>query len=358
MKDTHNIVLNADFSQLDALYEGKKLYFGDLHCHSNSGGTSDGKKPIADFVDGMKKLGVDFASIVDHRQMRHMFLDAWDDNYFICGSEPGTRLDGCDRPSAACSLHYLMVFPDKYGLQKVLDRYPRFHFKGDSLTGEFSYPCFTPEEFTALAEYIYSIGGLLTHAHPKQVMESDNPLHYYFGDKVPLETVYAFDPNNAAMETSANRDLWVTLLKMGKRMHTYGCSDTHSEVRNTGLTALYCSEHTGKEALSVWRTGNVTAGAVGIKMSIDSTPMGSSVKYSPGRTLYIKTDAFHPAYLKERGVFTLTVYTDTGVAYQTQFDGSAQAIAIEVRERMFYRVEITDHSGTYIAISNPIWLDK
>ena len=358
--DKHIVLDNVDFSTLDKIYEGKVLCFGDLHCHSDSGGRSDGKFPIESYVEKMKELGVDFAAIVDHRQMRHMFLDAWDDNYFICGSEPGLKLDGVRRDSLSKNnhLHYLMLFPDKYGLSKVLEKYRRYGFTGGELDGEFCYPYFTAAEFRELAEYVYSLGGLLTHAHPKQVMQSDDPLDYYFGDLVPLETIYNYDPERAAKDTADNRELWVSLLNMGKRMHTYGCSDTHSEVKNCGLTSLYVPSHCGADALAVWRTGNVCAGAVGIKMSIDGTPMGSSVKLTDASTLYIKTDRFHPAYIKEGDRFKLTVYTDKGVAYETYFDGSPLSVALKVQDRMYYRVEITDDDNTYIAISNPVWLDK
>ena len=358
--DKHIVLDNADFSQLDKIYEGKSLYFGDLHCHSDSGGKSDGKFPIEGYVERMKELGVDFAAIVDHRQMRHMFLDAWDDNYFICGSEPGLKLDGVQRESKSKNnhLHYLMLFPDKYGLSKVLERYKRYSFTGGELDGEFCYPFFTTDEFCELAEYVYSLGGLLTHAHPKQVMQSDDPLDYYFGDLVPLETIYNYDPERAAKDTADNRDLWVSLLNMGKRMHTYGCSDTHTDPTNRGLTSLYAPSHCGADALAVWRTGNVSAGAVGIKMSIDSTPMGSSLPLSEAKILYVKTDRFHPAYIKESDTFMLTVLTDKGIVYQQEFDGSPISLAVEVQDRMYYRVEITDRNGAYIAISNPVWLDK
>lgn len=363
MIDKHPIIENADFSCLDKIYEGKTLYFGDLHCHSDSGGRSDGKEPIGNYVQKMKELNVDFAAIVDHRQMRHMFLDEWDENYFICGSEPGLKIDGFDQSEIISKslnnhLHYILLFPDKYGLSKVLKRYSRYKFEGDELTGEFGYPCFSRDEFKKLAEYVYSLGGLVTHAHPKQVMQSDDPMDYYFGDIVPLETIYCYKPERAATDTSDNRELWVALLNMGKRMHTYGCSDTHTEASNRGLSALYVSEHSGKAALEVWRSGNLCAGAVGIKMSIDSTPMGSSVRYAPDKTLYIKTDKFHPAYINEGDTFTLSVYTENGIAYSVEFDGTPISVALEVRDRMYYRAEITDKDGRYIAISNPIWLDK
>ena len=357
MLDTHVVLKKTDFSMLEKLYKDKILVFGDGHCHSNSGGTSDGKAPIENYVEDLKACNLDFAAVVDHRQMRHMYLDCWDDKYFICGTEPGLRLDGCDREGNQKHLHYLMLFPDKEGLKKVLERYGRYEFTGDELEGVFRYPRFSPEEFCNLAKYVYSLGGMLTHAHPKQVMQSDNPLDYYFGDIVPLETIYCYNPERAKSDTEDNHDLWVSLLNMGKRMHTYGCSDTHSEVTNRGLTSMYVPAHSGADVLTVWRTGNCCAGAIGIKMSVDSTPMGSSTEYKPGKKLYVKTDRIHPAYVEEGAEYTFRILTDRGVAYEQQFDGTPISVALEVRERMYYRVEITDSNGTYLAISNPVWLD-
>ena len=34
--DTHKTAQESDFSVLDKLYEGRKAYYGDFHCHSNS----------------------------------------------------------------------------------------------------------------------------------------------------------------------------------------------------------------------------------------------------------------------------------------------------------------------------------
>ena len=40
------------------MYKDKILVFGDGHCHSNSGGTSDGKAPIENYVEDMKIAGM------------------------------------------------------------------------------------------------------------------------------------------------------------------------------------------------------------------------------------------------------------------------------------------------------------
>lgn len=55
-------------------------------------------------------------------------------------------------------------------------------------------------------------------------MASDNPLDFYFTDAVMLETINA---DADSYGTAQNLKLWDALLRMGKRVHTVGCSDTH-----------------------------------------------------------------------------------------------------------------------------------
>jgi len=352
--DAHTPVDAPDFAALDAIYEGKQLFFGDFHCHSDSGGSSDGKTPLAEYVPSMKKLKMDFAAVVDHRQMRHFFLPEWDEDYLICGTEPGVVLDAPDRPALARHMHYTMTFPDKTGLAQVMGAFPEFNYTG-TWDGRFQSPNLTLSEFRRLAEYVYSIGGLLSNAHPKQQLFSDDPMHYYVSDLVPLETVHA---DVSGLATKQNRDLWAELLNLGCRVKTYGSSDAHGPVSNRGLTATYAPRHFSTDMFNAVRSGNCTAGGVGIQMSIDDTPMGSITQYAPGKTLYLRVDRFHPDHLLENTVYSLKVFTDKGLAYATEFDGSPVSLALPVEKRAYYRAEIINESDhCIVALSNPIWLD-
>ena len=89
---------------LEKLYEGRKVYHGELHDHSASGGTSDGSCPLSEWPAKMKSLGMDFAAILDHRQVRHMYLPAWEDGLFIPGTEPGTAIE--DGKAENNGMHY------------------------------------------------------------------------------------------------------------------------------------------------------------------------------------------------------------------------------------------------------------
>lgn len=354
LEDPHAVIENADFSGLDKLYTGRKPYHGDFHTHTNSGGSSDGNTPLAEFIQQLKELNMDFAAIVDHKQMRHFFLPEWDETMCICGTEPGLGLS--DRSGINRSLHYTMIFPDKTGLAKVFEEFPEFEFTGTPEEGRYIYYKFNTKRFFELGEYIWSIGGLMSHAHPRQVMVSDDPMDYYFGEHVAIETVH---DSADAFSTQQNRDLWEQLLKMGKRVHTHGSSDTHREAKNCAQTTVYAPKRYSTDIFNVIRSGDCVAGAVGIQMSIDDCVMGGSIPYREGQQLLIKLGHFHPACKLPDTVYCLKVYTDQGLAYATEFDGEMpQELAIPVKKRNYYRVEITNESDHLIvALSNPIWLD-
>lgn len=349
LEDPH-FLTDYDPSALAGIYDGKAPRYCDFHCHSNSGGTSDGKTPLENYIEGMDALGVDCVAIVDHRQMRHYFLPCWDDRRMICGSEPSARLS--NRNS---SFDYTMIFPDKTGLAQVMGAFPEFQFTG-TWDGHFGYPKFTPERFLELGEYIYNIGGLLSHAHPLQLPGTGNPEDYFFSEHLAFETVHG-DVN--AFATRQNHALWVRILALGKRLRTHGSSDSHGPVSNRGLTTVYTEENFSTDIFNAIRSGNCAAGGVGIQMCIGDTPMGGSLPYEEGLKLSIRAGDFHPAHWRPNTVYALKVYTDQGLACAIEFDGTKPVTAtLPVKQRLFYRCEVTNESdGLPVAFSNPIWLD-
>ena len=343
--------LPYDPEQLAALYENTHPYYCDFHCHSNSGGTSDGKTPIEEYVSGMDALGVDCAAIVDHRQMRHYFLPAWDEERLICGSEPGMRMIGREG-----SMDYTMIFPDKTGLAQVMGAFPEFKFTG-TWDGHFNYPQFDRQRFQELGEYIYSIGGLLSHAHPLQLPGTDDTADYFFGEQVAFETVHA-DVN--AFATRNNHAMWLRLLAEGKRVRTHGSSDSHGPVSNRGLTTVYTEKRFSTDVFNAVRSGNCAAGGVGIQMAIGDTVMGSVATYGEGLRLSIRVADFHRAHWHPNTVYALKIYTDKGLAYVAEFDGTQPVtVTLPVEHRLFYRCEVVNESDHLpVAFSNPIWLDE
>lgn len=340
--------------QLKALYAGRTAMHGDMHTHTNSGGTSDGKTPLAEFVRQLKELGLDFAAVVDHKQIRHCLLPEWDD-MLICGTEPAAKILDDERKPKESGLHYCMLFQQPSDFFRVMEAFPEYQFAGGP-DGHFVYAKFTPERFAELGRFIYSLGGLMVHAHPKQVMVSETPEHYYFGENVPLESILG-DANS--YDTIQNRDLWVSLLKQGKRMHTHGDSDTHAQAKNGALTTVYARERKGAAVLREVREGDCAAGAIGIKMAINGARMGGSLPYREGLNLAIQLDDYYKPTMLDDTVYCLKVYTERGLAYASEFSGQhPQRLVIPVKERKYYRVEVTNESdGFYVGISNPIWLD-
>ena len=69
----------AEIDQLEKLYEGRIPLHGEFHNHASTGGTSDGKVDLRTWKDTMQYISdMDFAAIVDHKQVLHMRLPEWD----------------------------------------------------------------------------------------------------------------------------------------------------------------------------------------------------------------------------------------------------------------------------------------
>ena len=359
-EDAHTVIGTdkADFSALDAYYEDCKAYYGDLHTHSKCGGTSDGQTPIEQWVENMDKLSLDFAILVDHRQMRGYFLPEWNEERFVMGTEPGCTITDPLGPNCTrANFHYNMIFPHKYGLAMVLANFPEYKFKGDELTGKFGYPSFTRERIFELNDYLRSIGGMLVHAHPRTLMGSANPLDYYFGEHSYIETmVWGY----ASQASFRSYDTWVDILNLGKHVYASGGSDTHGPVSASCPSTFYTKKRFHSDFVDRMYHGDYAVGGVGVKMFIDGKPMGSELVYKDGMKLTLRVDDFFKHTFKEDTVYELQVITDKGVAYSSLFDGTKpQALSIEVQKRAYYRVVVNDITHGYrVCVSNPIWLDK
>ncbi len=358
--DAHRVVGTdkADFSAIDAYYADCNPYYGDLHTHSNSGGTSDGHTPIGEWVSKMDEVGLDFAVLVDHRQMRGYFLPEWNKERFVMGTEPGTTIKEMGDPDAAmATMHYNMVFPHEYGLAMVLANFPEFKFQGDELTGKFGYPSFTLTRIRELNDYIRSIGGVLSHAHPKILMASADPLDYYLGEWSYLE-IFTWCYDSGA--SYKNYDLWCDILATGKHMYASAGSDTHSAVNANCLSTFYTKKRFHTDFMDRIRVGDYAVGGIGLKMMIDGNPMGSQIEYKDGMKLNIRVDNFHKRVWRPDTAYELQVWTDEGLAYASMFNGKEpQELTLEVQKRKFYRVVIEDLTHKYrVLVGNPIWLDK
>ena len=357
--DAHRVVgtEKADFSAMNAYYADCNPYYGDLHAHSKCGGTSDGQTPLGEWVAKMDEIGLDFAVIVDHRQMRGYFLSEWSEERFVMGTEPASYLKEMNDPNPAMKVfHYNMVFPHKYGLAMVFANFPEFEFKGDELTGRFNYHGFHRDRFLELNDYIRSIGGILSHAHPSSVMASADPLDYYFGEWSYMETLVGAYAEHSSYKSY---DLWCKILAAGKHVYASAGSDTHTTVNVNCLSTFYTKKRFHTDFMERIYAGDYAVGGIGLKMMIDGNPMGSQIEYKDGMQLNIRVDNFHKSVWHPDTAYELQVWTDEGLAYSSMFNGKhPQAVSLEVQKRRFYRVVVWDLTRRYrVCVSNPIWLD-
>ena len=342
---------------IERLYAGTTVAWGDLHVHTACGGTSDGKTPMADFPAAMDDLGLDFAAVVDHRQMRGFFLPEWDEKRFIIGTEPGTRFLGLSAVRhGQDAVHYNMLFPHKYSLALVLANFPEFEFRGDELGGSFKYPKFTKERFAELTAYVKSIGGIMVHPHPKTMLASDDPLEYSFGDGTFLETIYGSPATHASFK---NYSLWKALLDRGEHVWASSGTDTHSAVSNKAPAAFYTSEKSGDAYFKKMRTADFAVGIFGLQMTVGGAPMGSELGCREGDEVILRVaDAFAPA-MRPGTAYEIRILSDRGIAFAATFDGTpGQTVAVRAENRRFYRAEIFDLTHGYpVALGNPVWCD-
>ena len=61
-------ITEQDIKHLDSLYQNRRAFHGELHDHSASGGTSDGKRPLMHWLGAMEVLKLHGARSKDLRQ--------------------------------------------------------------------------------------------------------------------------------------------------------------------------------------------------------------------------------------------------------------------------------------------------
>ncbi len=345
---------SQDIAHLAALYEGRRAFHGELHDHAASGGTSDGKRPLSHWLGAMEALQLDFAAILDHKQVRHMYLPEWEDGIFLGGTEPGTIISDIEAESPA--MHYNMLFPGPKCTEELLTSFPEYEFAGGP-EGHFIYPKFTRERFGELIDKVLSLGGFFVHPHPKQKMRSDDPLHYWFRDYTGIEVIYG---SAGCADTAANYPLYLDLLAAGKRLYCCAGGDEHLCASDKALTTLYAAERKNSAYLTALRAGDFAAGPFGIQMCVGDTPMGGHCSFA-GKRLVVAVGDPHRSVSDPAHTYRLDLIHDGGVAESVTFTpGEEICLAFDTEDRDFYRTEIYDltKSELMIAMGNPIWNDR
>ena len=344
------IATKQDIEFLEELYQGRKPYHGELHDHAASGGTSDGKCTLAFWREEMERLQMDFAAILDHKQVRHMYLPEWEDGLFIGGSEPGGGFT--DSTAEVPRFHYNLLTEGPAQLEELLAEFPEYKFIGGR-EGHFIYPRFTKKRFGELITALKAKGGFFVHPHPKQVMVSDDPLDYCFQEETGIEVFYN---DNQSGYTSRNYALWLELLAAGKRIWACAGGDYHKGPNTSALTTIYAEKKSNKAYLSHLREGDFICGPIGIKMAIGDTKMGGKCSFE-GKRLIFSVGDFHPHHLVDSHEYRVYLYDDSGFITSRTIDPhTVNYFAFDCKPCKFYRLEVFDYSQKVrVAIGNPIW---
>ena len=360
------IATDADTAQLDAMYAGRVAFHGELHDHSDSGGTSDGKQPLDTWAAVMPSVGMDYAAILDHRQVLHMYLPVWDETLFIGGSEAATTVT--DRPEGSNRFHYNMVFADPEPLVEIVTEFEEFKYRewteqdreGCGGQMHFNYPGMKADRFNQLITAVKEKGGLFVIPHPCSTNETvpENAMELYFQDYVGYEVFYGCgmeDSNN--WKTEANYKLWTDMLRCGARVWASAGNDNHKLPQAKCLSTVYSEEGHADSHITHLRVGDFTAGPVGIRMCIGNTPMGTSGSFE-GQRLVFSVGDFHQDIALEKYTFTVTLLSDKGEVFTYKMTGDqTMTFAVDVDSNAkFYRVEVyNDTLQKLTALGNPIW---
>lgn len=341
------IAREYDVQYLNELYKGRCPYHGEMHDHAATGGTSDGKCTLAEWIEKMKELELDFAAILDHAQVRHMYQPEWKDGLFVGGTEPGTRIK-----DDKTELHYNMVFATPKPLEKILTEFEEFQFTGGA-EGHFKYPDFTHARFCELIDAVKEAGGFFVHPHPKQAMVSDNPIDYWFRDETGLEVFYR---NMRNEHTAKNYELWTALLSMGKHIWACAGGDGHRVASDAAITTIYAEEYSSHSYLKHLRVGDFVCGSVGIRMCMGDTKMGGKCDFT-GKRLIFSVGDFHRSVRNEEHQYRVELLNEKGIVLSQEVSCTETAyFSIDAGECRFYRVEVFDATEELrIAIGNPIW---
>ena len=372
VKTTSLPATEDDKTQLESLYEGRAPYHGELHNHTKTenleGVNADGNNTLEEWVVHMEEKRIDFATIVDHKQSTHMYQDAWDDACFIGGSEPAVpRITDLNN----MSMHFNMVFADVEKLEAHLENITEFkftktvenqvNFKG----GQYSYYNFTTDRIKEIAQSVIDHGGFFVHVHPKanhNYIVSDDPEDYFFGEGTGIE-VSTTDTSKLTMAAKYNveaYELWVDLLERDHRVFATLGDDNHllSDLRS--LSTVYSAELEPQAILDQVRAGDLTAGPVGIRMSIGDTAAGGITTFDAGKRLVLSVGDIHESFYQARAnhKFAVEVYDDGGIIFTTEIDPSETTyFAMDIdTSRKFYRAVVVDLTeGCRIAVGNPVF---
>ena len=364
--DSLNFHVSEDVLKLNALYAGLQPYYGELHDHAATGGTSDGAQPLSLWKTELEKLNMDFATIVDHRQSLHMYLEDWDNSIFIGGSEAAGRI----KDRTGVFLHYNMIFSDPKGLEAVVSAFPEFNYRvwteedraGTGGQWHFDYPALTAERFSEVCAAVYENGGFVSLVHPKAdgYIESENPADAYFYEGTAIEVFYTYHRSLGSWIIQKNYKLWTDMLKAGYKVYASAGNDEHNMPSDKAVSVIYSAERSADAWVKQMRNGTFVPGGVGIRSAVGETIMGGTTSFEGKRFVFSVGD-FHSSTYNPDRTFRVNVLDQNGVVFSEEFSCTETAyFAIEANnDANYYYIEVYDVTGnTLIALGNPIWNEK
>ncbi len=355
-KEENHAASEEEIAHLDKLYEGRQVYFGEFHDHSDSGGNSDGNRNLTEWADEMKKIDMDFAAIVDHNQSAHMYLNEWNGACFIGGTEMACTV--LDTQAPIKGMHYSMVFTDPKALNRVLSSNSGYHF--DPETNLCVVTNYSTAEMKALIQKVKNEGGMWIQNHPmgnSGYLHSNNPMDNWFADFTGLDVMCGYSGYSVGnVETEESYALWTGLLSNGAKVWATALSDLHNLPTANALTAVYASEKTPAGIFKHAREGDFNPGYAGIRMAVGDTLMGSQGSFT-GQKVVFSIGEFHSSVLEKYNQFQVVLFDDDGEVFRTTIDHTktnyfSYACADTAS---FYRVEVQNMEGDIVALGNPIW---
>lgn len=365
-----DLELTEDEKAILNAYSGKTAYHGEAHDHAATDGGSDGNYTLDQLKQGLQTEEMDFTTIVDHHQDKHMRMEDWDNDLFIGGTEASSSLlDDAYTALKSNKVHYSMIFTDYTQLDTVLkSKLGGSHVSSWRPTTDkvnwvsFDYKDLTKAELQDIIAAVKAAGGMFTIVHPKSdgYIASDDPLMYYFADWTGLEVFYGaggYAPTQTVNQQ--NYKLWTDLLALGKKVWATAGSDVHGAPNANALTTIYSHSSSAADIFSYMKAGNSVCGPVGIRMAVGDTQMGSETDFA-GKRLVFTVGDFHESVYNPDHTYTVKLISDQGVVYESQFDASQPfCYGMDADDSAkFYRVEVYDVTVGYdlpIAIGNPIW---
>ena len=355
---------SEDIAKLESFYTGLQATYGDLHGHSASCANSDGKKSVAEWKAHMTEKQIDFVTIVDHSQTYHMMRDDWDSNVFLGGSEPGMNITGV-KVQSVNNIDYSMIFTDLEKFEEVLKKYP-IDYMYNETTGLFNKERIKKnrDEVKALFQDVKNNGGMIIYVHPYHVTEYGgyyDPVEVmdrWLDDKIGFEVYNQIAESYDPKQNTDAYDGWVTLINGGAQMWATHGSDCHSSLPEIiSLNTFYTTDKSANAGFELLKTGNFTAGPVGIRTIVGDTVTGSKGGFD-GQRVVMAVGDFHPQIVEEGHTYRVDVYAGADLLFSQDISTTEMNyFAFDAdSSKTLYRADVVDvTTGKMIATGNPVW---